>query len=146
MDNIDIIANLVFPYFLDFLLYFQCKLIVNMKLDISRWNRITFKSYRLHWPRSFLTAQIRQIRHYWHSCVVRSLWKLFWHSNLFGQFAVCLWKMVLILIFFWKFQNNCSEDDQYTWVVLTTKVEIVSLIFNDQSTPVFEHNWSVIQI
>ena len=146
MGSIDIIANLVFPYLLDFPLYFHCKLIVNMKLDISRCNRITFKSYRLHRPRSFLMVQIRQNWHYWHYCVVRSLWILFWHSNLFGQFVVCLWKMVLIFNFFLKFQNNCSEDNQYTWVVLTTEVEIVSLIFNDQSTPVFEHNWSVIQI
>ena len=34
MGNIDIIANLVFPYFLDFLLYFECKLIVDMKLEL----------------------------------------------------------------------------------------------------------------
>ena len=69
------IANFVFQYFCSFLLYLQCKMLVNMKWDFSRCNKITFNGCRLHWPSSFLMAQVKRNWQYWNSCVVGSLWK-----------------------------------------------------------------------
>ena len=35
-------------------------MLVNVKLDISGYNNITFKGYRLHWTSSFLMAHLKQ--------------------------------------------------------------------------------------
>ena len=53
--------------FCSFLLYLQHMISVNMKLDISRCTRMTFRGCRLHWSISFLMTLPKQVRQYWHS-------------------------------------------------------------------------------
>ena len=60
IGNIAIIVNFVFPYIFCFLFYLQHMMLVNVKLDISGYNNITFKGYRLHWTSSFLMAHLKQ--------------------------------------------------------------------------------------
>ena len=71
IGNIGIIANFVLPYICSFLPYLQHMMLVNMQLDISGYNRITFQGCRLHWYSSFLMAQNGSWQ-YWHSCIVES--------------------------------------------------------------------------
>ena len=53
-----IIANSVFPYICSFLLYLYCMVLVNVKLDVSRNERITFQGCRLYWSRYLSMAQL----------------------------------------------------------------------------------------
>ena len=70
-QKIDIIANFVSTYICSFLFYFQQMVLVNMKLDISRCNSITFQGCGLHLPElSFLMAKLKHSWQYWHSCTV----------------------------------------------------------------------------
>ena len=62
IGNITIFANFVFPYICSFLLYLQHMMLVNMKLDISWCNRITFQGCKLYWFLfNALMAQIKKI-------------------------------------------------------------------------------------
>ena len=53
------------------LISLQTMMLVNVKLDVSGYNVITF-----HWFTSFLMAQLKQNWQHWHSCIVDSLWEL----------------------------------------------------------------------
>ena len=46
-------------------------MLVNVKLDISGYNIVTF-----HWFTSFLMAHLKQNWQHWHSCIVDNLWEL----------------------------------------------------------------------
>ena len=89
------IAYFVFPYVCSFLLYLQHVMLVNAILNISGYNRITFKGYRLHWSSSFLMRQLKRSWQYWDSCGVETLWKtpissivaFEWWSEQCGQFS-----------------------------------------------------------
>ena len=65
-------CQLCIPIYCSFLLYLQHMVLVNMKLDISGCSRITFQGCRLHWPSSFLMAQLKLSWQYWHFCIVVS--------------------------------------------------------------------------
>ena len=54
-------------------LYLQHMMLVNMKINISGFNRIIFQGCRLHWFSSFLMAKLKRCWQYWHSCIVESL-------------------------------------------------------------------------
>ena len=73
--NIAIIVNFVLRYICSFLLYLQHMVLVNMKIDISGFNSITFQGCRLRWSSYFLMVKVKQSWQYWHSCIVESLWK-----------------------------------------------------------------------
>ena len=74
--NIGIIANFVlWKLYRFFLLYFWNILLVNMKINIRGFNRITFQGCRLHWSSSFLMAKLKRSWQDWYSCIVESLWK-----------------------------------------------------------------------
>ena len=60
IGNIGITTNFVFPYICSVLLCLQHLMLVNMKLDISGSNWISFQGYKLHWSSSFLKAQPKQ--------------------------------------------------------------------------------------
>ena len=75
IGNICIIANFVLPSIYSFLFYLHGMVLVNMKIDISGCNRITFQGCRLHKSSSFLMVQLKQSWQCWHSCVVESLRK-----------------------------------------------------------------------
>ena len=75
IGNIGIIANFVFPFICSLLPYLHHMILVNVKLDVSAYMKITFQDWRLHWSCSFLMAQLKQSWQYWHSGVVESLWK-----------------------------------------------------------------------
>ena len=75
IGNIGIFANFVFSCIYNSLPYLQYIMLVNMKLDISGRNSITFQGYRFHWSSSFLMTQLKWRRQYWHSCIVKSSWK-----------------------------------------------------------------------
>ena len=47
-------------------------ILLNMKLDISGCNRITFQAYILYWSCSFLMAQLKRSYQHWRSCIVES--------------------------------------------------------------------------
>ena len=53
-------------------LLLQHLMLVNLKSDISKCNRITFQCCGLHWTRSVLMAPLKQSWQYWHSCVMDS--------------------------------------------------------------------------
>ena len=101
IDNIGIIANFVLPFNCSFLLHWQHVIWVNMKLDISGCNKITFQGCRLHWFSYFLMTQRKWSWQCWHSCIVESLWKtLLWlvSNSLFSPtaleknvFCACVW-------------------------------------------------------
>ena len=76
-----IIANYVFPHICSFHLYLHHMLLVNMTLDISWYNRVTFQGCTLQWSSSFLMEQLKQSWQYWHSCIVKSLWKTLWSQH-----------------------------------------------------------------
>ena len=80
--TIGIIANFVVPDSWSFLFYLQHMMLVNMKLDISRSNRITFQGSWLHWSIYFLIVQPKWSWQYWHSYIVEILWKTLLRSNL----------------------------------------------------------------
>ena len=42
IDNVDINVNFVFPYLCSFLLYWHHMMLINVKLDITGFNSITF--------------------------------------------------------------------------------------------------------
>ena len=65
-------SNYVTIYTGSFLLYLQHIILVNMKLDNSGCNRITFQG-PIHWSSSFLTAQLKQSWQYYHSYIVKTL-------------------------------------------------------------------------
>ena len=73
--NIGIFADFVFPYICSFLFNLQPVMLVNVKLDISGCNSITFEGCRLHLTSTFLMAQLKWRYQYCHSCIVQSLWK-----------------------------------------------------------------------
>ena len=61
IGKIGIIVNFTFPYICSFLLNLQYMMLVNMKLDISGCNRITFQGNWIHWSGSFLIAWLNEI-------------------------------------------------------------------------------------
>ena len=52
-----IIANFVLKYICSFLHVLDHIMLVNVKLDVSGYNRFIFRVCRLHWSCSFLMAQ-----------------------------------------------------------------------------------------
>ena len=42
-------------------------ILVNIKSDISGWNRITFQGCTFHWSSSFLMTELKQSWQFWHS-------------------------------------------------------------------------------
>ena len=72
IGNIGIVSN-VLAYIYSFRLYLQHMMLVNMKLDISRCNRIIFQGSSLHWSSFFLMACFKQSWQYCHYCIVQSL-------------------------------------------------------------------------
>ena len=67
VGNVGIICS--FP------LYLHKLMLVNVKLEIKRYMRITFKGYLLYWTGWFLMAELKQSCQHWHSCIAGSLWK-----------------------------------------------------------------------
>ena len=66
--QIGIIANFVFPFFCNFLLYLQHDMmLVKMRLDISKYNGIAIQGCRLHWSSTFLIAQLKRN---WQYCIL----------------------------------------------------------------------------
>ena len=72
--TIDNSCQFVSQYNCNFLL-FHHMMLVNVKLNVSGYKRITFQICRLHWFRPFLVAQLRWIWKYCHSCFAERLWK-----------------------------------------------------------------------
>ena len=73
IGNVGSIANFVILYIFSFILYLQHIMLVNVKLDVSRYKRIIFQGHRLHWSSSFLMAQLKWSWQYQHSCI---LWRV----------------------------------------------------------------------
>ena len=69
------LLSTLYSHFCSFSSYLQHIRLVNMKLDISGYNRITFQGCRLHWNSSFLMVQPKRSWQYLHSCIVENLWK-----------------------------------------------------------------------
>ena len=90
ISNIGIIANFLFLYISSFLLNLQYiyMMLVNVKLNISGCDRITFQVCRSHWSSSYVVAQLKQIWKYWLSCVVESLWKILLKSSIMGFMTI----------------------------------------------------------
>ena len=63
VDNVDIIANFVFPYNCSFLLYLYPLLLVNVKLELR-------DTWGLH---DIFHGTVKQTWQYWDSCIVESL-------------------------------------------------------------------------
>ena len=49
VGNNAINANFIFPRICSLLLNFDHMMLVNMKLDVNGFKRITFQGYKLHW-------------------------------------------------------------------------------------------------
>ena len=69
IGNSGIIAICVFPYICIFRLYSNCIVLVNAKLDIGGYKRITFQGEILLWSNKFQISQLKQNWQYWYSCV-----------------------------------------------------------------------------
>ena len=69
------IAIYVFPYICSFLLYSNYIVLVNAKLDITGYKRITFQGWILWLYSKFQMVQLKHKWQYWHSCIAESLWK-----------------------------------------------------------------------
>ena len=75
VGTIGVITNFVFQYIWSFLHYLHNMTLVNVKLNVSGYNRIIFQNCNLHWSHSFLMVRQKWSCHYWHSCIAESLWK-----------------------------------------------------------------------
>ena len=76
MNNIGNNGNIVicvFQYTCSFLLYSNCIVLVNAKLDITGYERITFQGWILWWCSKFQMAQLKHKWQYCHSCIAQSL-------------------------------------------------------------------------
>ena len=60
IGNIGVILYFVFPYICNFLLYLQHMILVNAKLNICGYKRITFEGCRFRWLSSFLMGQLKR--------------------------------------------------------------------------------------
>ena len=73
IGNNGIIVICVFPYICSFLLYSNCIVLVNAKLDITGYKRITYQDWILWCYSRFQMAQLKHKWHHWHSCIAESL-------------------------------------------------------------------------
>ena len=87
IQYIVIIANSVFPYICSFLLYLYCMVLVNVKLDVSRNERITFQGCRLYWSRYLSMTQLK------------CSWQYIWAFLYCAEFAK---NSITIVYFSWK--------------------------------------------
>ena len=87
------ILTFIFPYICNLLLHLHHMMLVNVKIDVSGYEKITIQGYRLHWFSSFLMAQWKQS---WHSCVVGSLRKSQMYCEKAGNYCI-LWTKSLPL-------------------------------------------------
>ena len=75
IGNIPIYTCSIFPCLYHIIL-------LNVKLDISGYERIKFQGHMLHRSSSFLMLQLKWSWQYWHSCIEENLWKtLLVHSK-----------------------------------------------------------------
>ena len=86
---IGINANFVVPCTVSFC-YFQSMILVNIKLDIMGWIKITFQGHRLHFSNSLLMAELKWSWQYWYSCIVTCLWKTLVQSD--WSRIPCMWE------------------------------------------------------
>ena len=49
IGNIGIIANYIYSHICSFLLYFDHMMLVNVKVNVSGYRRITFQGFKCHW-------------------------------------------------------------------------------------------------
>ena len=83
------IAICVFPYICSFLFYSNGIILVNTKLDITGYKRITYQDWLLQWSSKFQMAQLRHKWQYCHCCIMESLWKLRLSKFDFRHFLFC---------------------------------------------------------
>ena len=65
------IASFVFTYFCSFRLCWDNMILVNVKLDASKYNRIVFQCYTVQWSSRFLMAQLKRSWQHWQPCIER---------------------------------------------------------------------------
>ena len=62
-------------------------------VNVSGQKKIAFQGCRFHWSSSVLMTQPKQSWRNWHSCVVKSLWKLFVSLRFPFTNINCLWRI-----------------------------------------------------
>ena len=124
IGNAGIIVNFVFPYICSFLPCLQHMILANIKLDISKFNWITFQDCKLHWSSSFLITQLKRSWQFWHFFIVESLWKP-WCDNTCTRSCLIIWTVMSLLN--WQLVRVGRKFSYFAWtvwlpLVLSTKL------------------------
>ena len=134
IDNSGIIAICVFTYISRLLPYSNCIVLVNAKLDITGYNRITYQGWILWWSSKFEMPHLKQNWQHWHSCIAGSMWKPRMPDHLSAGFSFFI-ALRYVKHRFDLFHMNLPFIQR----AYITYVRQVKRIDNMRKSPVFSH-------